>query len=440
MNLENVAPRLSHPTYVAPTAHIAGDVSLGAGVSVWPGAVVRGDASAVAVGARSAIRERAVVAVVRQGVPTRSGDGGGTGPEGGVDGVATRIGSDVMVGCGATVHAATLKDGAVVGAGAVVGGGAVVGEKAVVGAGTLGEREGMWTGSLSRRSIRGSGMECACLWAAPGAAGRWDTMDTVVRGLWSVRGVTDPRPAWWSCLFSSTDDRLTVDDRASRWVTVASLGSHPRRPVTSLRSSNQALSLPPAPLCHPPPCTPVPPPFACGRCPTKSCLRRRRRWRSLAGCRWCTPPWECRQTWQPRWACRLPRPPRRPLRKRLFPPSPPSCSFLGFHSCLVLRFFGFFCCSSCSCSCWQVVQAATLPFRPCLGPRGGSMALVWSPFQARRWPPLPGPRQEDEPTDLDPSLPIPVMTPPQPPYGGGCTHTNSSTYPSSGAAQPATQV
>lgn len=77
MNLEDVAPRLSHPSYIAPTAHIAGDVSLGPGVSVWPGAVVRGDASAVAVGARSAIRERAVVAVVRQGVPTRSGDGGG---------------------------------------------------------------------------------------------------------------------------------------------------------------------------------------------------------------------------------------------------------------------------------------------------------------------------------------------------------------------------
>lgn len=141
MNLEDVAPRLAHPTYIAPTAHVAGDVSLGAGVSVWPGAVIRGDASAVAVGARSAIRERAVVAVVRQGVPTRSGDGGSTGPTpgqgGGADDSATRIGADVMVGCGATIHAATLKDGAVVGAGAVVGGGAVVGEKAVVGAGSV---------------------------------------------------------------------------------------------------------------------------------------------------------------------------------------------------------------------------------------------------------------------------------------------------------------
>lgn len=164
MNLQDVAPRLAHPTYIAPTAHIAGDVSLGAGVSVWPGAVVRGDASAVAVGARSAIRERAVVAVVRQGVPTRSGDGGGTGPaagqEGGVDGVATRIGADVMVGCGATVHAATLKDGAVVGAGAVVGGGAVVGEKAVVGAGTLGGGR-MWAGALPRRCLWGGRRERA---------------------------------------------------------------------------------------------------------------------------------------------------------------------------------------------------------------------------------------------------------------------------------------
>lgn len=143
MNLQDVAPRLAHPTYIAPTAHVAGDVSLETGVSVWPGAVVRGDASGVAVGARSAIRERAVVAVVRQGVPTRSGDGGGTGPATGDDAVATRIGADVMVGCGATVHAATLKDGAVVGAGAVVGGGAVVGEKAVVGPGML-DGEGMW--------------------------------------------------------------------------------------------------------------------------------------------------------------------------------------------------------------------------------------------------------------------------------------------------------
>lgn len=172
MNLEDVAPRLAHPTYIAPTAHVAGDVSLGAGVSVWPGAVVRGDASAVAVGARSAIRERAVVAVVRQGVPTRTGDGGGTGPTpvqgGGVDGTATRIGTDVMVGCGATVHAATLKDGAVVGAGAVVGGGAIVGEKAMVGAGTLREGE---RGCEQCRCVGGAcgGAERARLWVAPEA-------------------------------------------------------------------------------------------------------------------------------------------------------------------------------------------------------------------------------------------------------------------------------
>jgi len=141
MNLADAAPRLSHPTYIAPTAHVAGDVSIAAGASVWPGAVVRGDASAVAIGARSAIRERAVVAVVRHGVPSRTGGGGGD--ESRAAAVATVIGSDVSVGCGATVHAATLKDGAVVGAGAVVGGGAVVGERSVIGAGTWGGEGGM---------------------------------------------------------------------------------------------------------------------------------------------------------------------------------------------------------------------------------------------------------------------------------------------------------
>ena len=111
-------PTVEAGVLVAPGAVLAGDVRLAADVSIWYGAVLRGDLRAVTVGARSNIQDGTVIHVADDG--------------------PCEIGADVVVGHRAVVHAcrvedacligmqSTVLDGAVIGAGSVVGAGAVV--------------------------------------------------------------------------------------------------------------------------------------------------------------------------------------------------------------------------------------------------------------------------------------------------------------------------
>mmetsp|Transcript_41363 Transcript_41363/g.81023 ORF Transcript_41363/g.81023 Transcript_41363/m.81023 type:complete len:297 (-) Transcript_41363:80-970(-) len=125
--------------FVAPSANVIGDVTIGSGSSVWYGATVRGDVHYVKIGERTSIGDRAVVHVAKiQGdFPTIIGDG-------------------VTVGPGAMVHAATLGDGVVVGAGAqvldgsTVRGPAVIMPGAVVTPGTVVPAGEVWGGTPAK--------------------------------------------------------------------------------------------------------------------------------------------------------------------------------------------------------------------------------------------------------------------------------------------------
>ena len=112
------SPRLGETVFVADTAAVVGDVTLGDGASVWYGASLRGDVHWIEVGAGSNVQDNATVHVSR-----------GTHP--------CWIGADVTVGHNAVVHGCTVEDGVLVGMGAVVLDGAVVGEGSLVGAGAL---------------------------------------------------------------------------------------------------------------------------------------------------------------------------------------------------------------------------------------------------------------------------------------------------------------
>ena len=112
------SPRLGETVFVADTAAVVGDVTLGDGASVWYGASLRGDVHWIEVGAGSNVQDNATVHVSR-----------GTHP--------CRIGADVTVGHNAVVHGCTVGDGVLVGMGAVVLDGAVIGEGSLVGAGAL---------------------------------------------------------------------------------------------------------------------------------------------------------------------------------------------------------------------------------------------------------------------------------------------------------------
>ncbi len=139
----DVLPKLSARVYVDPAATVIGDVELGDDVSIWPGAVLRGDVERIRVGARSNVQDGAILHVTHDGPYTPGGS-------------PCLIGADVTVGHGAILHACTIGDCCLVGMHATVLDGAVVKRHAFIGAGALvapgkivGEGE-LWIGNPAR--------------------------------------------------------------------------------------------------------------------------------------------------------------------------------------------------------------------------------------------------------------------------------------------------
>ncbi len=115
-------PNIHETAYVHPGAWVIGDVTLGARVSVWPTAVIRGDTDAITVGADSNIQDGSVLHVDA--------------------GVPCTLGARVAVGHRAIVHGATVADDCLVGMGAVLLNRVQVGTGSIIGAGAV-CREGM---------------------------------------------------------------------------------------------------------------------------------------------------------------------------------------------------------------------------------------------------------------------------------------------------------
>lgn len=110
-------PQIAQSAYVHERAVVMGRVTLGERVSVWPGAVLRGDINAITVGDGSNVQDNSVVHVA--------------------DDHPVVIGRDVVVGHAACVHGATIGDGCLVGIGAIVLNGAVVGDESILASGCL---------------------------------------------------------------------------------------------------------------------------------------------------------------------------------------------------------------------------------------------------------------------------------------------------------------
>lgn len=119
--VDGVGPTVSESArFVAPSANVIGNVSLGPDSSVWYGTTLRGDVNKLTVGSNTCILDRAVVHVAKI-----QGD------------LATSIGDNVIVGPGATVHAASIKDSVQIGASAQILDGSTVGPNAVVAPGSV---------------------------------------------------------------------------------------------------------------------------------------------------------------------------------------------------------------------------------------------------------------------------------------------------------------
>jgi len=103
--------------YAADTAVLAGDVVLGDKVSVWHGAVLRGDISGIRVGEGSNIQDNVVLHAGRD--------------------FPIRVGNLVTVGHGAILHGCTVEDNCLIGMGSILMNGCVIGEGSLVAAGSL---------------------------------------------------------------------------------------------------------------------------------------------------------------------------------------------------------------------------------------------------------------------------------------------------------------
>jgi carbonic anhydrase/acetyltransferase-like protein (isoleucine patch superfamily) len=110
-------PTIAASAYVASEATVIGKVTVAEQVSIWPGAVIRGDNDTIEIGAGSNVQDGAVLHVD--------------------PGYPLRIGAQVTIGHQAMLHGCTIGDGSLIGIQAVVMNGAVVGRECLIGAGTL---------------------------------------------------------------------------------------------------------------------------------------------------------------------------------------------------------------------------------------------------------------------------------------------------------------
>lgn len=108
-------PDIHKDARIAENAAIIGDVSLGAGVSVWYGAVIRADACAIRVGENSNVQDCCCLHGAKD----------------------TTVGKNVTIGHCAIVHGCTVEDNCLIGMGATILDGAVIGEGSIIGAGAL---------------------------------------------------------------------------------------------------------------------------------------------------------------------------------------------------------------------------------------------------------------------------------------------------------------
>lgn len=136
-------PKIDSSAFIAETAVVIGDVTMGAESSIWYNVVARGDVNFIRIGARSNIQDLSMLHVTHK----KHADD---------PGAPLIIGDDVTVGHSVTLHGCTIENGAFIGMQAmvmdkaVVGEGALVGARALVTEGTVIPPHTLWVGAPAR--------------------------------------------------------------------------------------------------------------------------------------------------------------------------------------------------------------------------------------------------------------------------------------------------
>ena len=115
-------PQVGENTFLAETAVLVGDVTVGRDCSIWYNAVLRGDVNKIVIGDRTNIQDGVVLHPLYDGSPHPS---------------QTIIGSDVSVGHNAVIHGARIGDNCLIGMGATLLDNAVVPSGCIIAANAL---------------------------------------------------------------------------------------------------------------------------------------------------------------------------------------------------------------------------------------------------------------------------------------------------------------
>ncbi|KAL3156422.1 hypothetical protein ABBQ38_000733 [Trebouxia sp. C0009 RCD-2024] len=123
MNLATQQPSLASEVFVAPSAAIIGNVSLGHKASVWYGCVLKGDEGRITVGSHTNLQDGTVVRSATSNLGSQVSD--------------TMIGSNVTIGHNCTLRSCSIADASLVGMDSTILEGVQVESGALVAAGSV---------------------------------------------------------------------------------------------------------------------------------------------------------------------------------------------------------------------------------------------------------------------------------------------------------------
>ena len=130
-------PKIGENCFLADSAVVVGDVTMGDDCSIWFNAVLRGDVNTITIGNRVNIQDNSVIHTLYE----KS---------------VTEIGNDVSIGHNVVVHGAKIGDMALIGMGSIILDHAEIGEGAIIAAGSVvlsGTKVGpheLWAGSPAK--------------------------------------------------------------------------------------------------------------------------------------------------------------------------------------------------------------------------------------------------------------------------------------------------
>ncbi|HSG31051.1 MAG TPA: gamma carbonic anhydrase family protein [Thermodesulfobacteriota bacterium] len=114
----NKHPNIHDSVFIAKSAQVIGQVSIGKSSSVWFNSVVRGDVNYIEIGQRTNIQDNSVLHVTKNTYPLV-------------------IGNNVTIGHRVVVHGCSIEDNTLIGIGSVLLDGSVVNSNSIVAAGSL---------------------------------------------------------------------------------------------------------------------------------------------------------------------------------------------------------------------------------------------------------------------------------------------------------------